>query len=234
MNETLKFILISLAVVAGLTGIAWGFERMFCKNRLRLSSPKYIATVAVSAALAGILMLLELPLLFLAPSFYKVDLSELPVLICTFYLGPVAGVLTEFFKILIKLMIKSSSTAFVGELANFVVGCALVMPASMIYHANRTRKSAIVGLAVGTAVMTVFGSLFNAVYLLPAFAEMFHMPLDAIIGMGTEINGSIDGIGTFVLFAVAPLNLIKGTVVSILCLLLYKRVEPIMFKRTAA
>ena len=231
MNETLKFVLISLGVVAGLTLIAWLFERRFCKDRLRLSSPKYIVTVAVSAALAGILMLLELPLLFLAPSFYKVDLSELPVLICTFYLGPVAGVLTEFFKILIKLMIKSSSTAFVGELANFVVGCALVMPASMIYHANRTRKNAIIGLIAGTLVMTVFGSLFNAIYLLPAFANMFHMPLDAIIGMGTEINGGITSVATFVLLAVAPLNLIKGIIVSILCLLLYKRIEPIMFKR---
>ena len=232
MNATTQFILICLAVVGGLLLLAWLFERFLCKDRLRLSSPKYIATVAVSAALAGILMLLEIPLLFLAPNFYKVDLSELPVLICTFYLGPVAGVLTEFLKILIKLLLKPSTTAFVGELANFVVGCALVMPASMIYHAKRTRTNAIVGLAAGTAVMAVFGSLFNAVYLLPAFAEMFHMPLDAIVEMGTQINGNITGLTTFVLFAVAPLNLIKGTVVSLLCLLLYKRVEPIMFKRS--
>ena len=231
MNATLEFLLISLAVVLGLIALVWGFERLFCRDRLRLSSPKYITTVAISAALAAILMLLEVPLLFLAPEFYKVDLSELPVLICTFYLGPVAGVLTEFLKILIKLLFKPSSTAFVGELANFVVGCALVMPASMIYHAKRTRVNAVVGLAAGTAVMAVFGSLFNAVYLLPAFAEMFHMPLDAIVEMGTKINGNISSISTFVLFAVAPLNLIKGTVVSLLCLLLYKRIEPIMFKR---
>lgn len=233
LNATTQFILICLAVVCGLLLVAWLFERFLCKDRLRLSSPKYITTVAVSAALAGVLMLLEIPLLFLAPSFYKVDLSELPVLICTFYLGPVAGVLTEFLKILIKLIFKPSTTAFVGELANFAVGCALVLPASIIYHCKRTKTTAVVGLAAGTGIMTVFGSLFNAVYLLPAFAEMFHMPLDDIVEMGTEINSGITGVGTFVLLAVAPLNLLKGLAVSLLTMLLYKRVQPIMFKRQA-
>ena len=232
MSATLQFVLICLAVVGGLLLLAWLFEHFVCKDRLRLSSPKYLTTVAVSAALAGVLMLLEIPLVFLAPSFYKVDFSELPVLICTFYLGPVAGVLTEFLKILIKLLFKASSTAFVGELANFAVGCALVLPASLIYHFRRTRGTAIAGLAVGTAVMTVFGSLFNAVYLLPAFAELFHMPLEKIVGMGTEINSGITGVSSFVLLAVAPLNLIKGTVVSLLAMLLYKRVQPLMFQRS--
>lgn len=232
MNATTQFILISLAVVGGLLVLAGLFEHFFCRDRLRLSSPKYITTVAVSAALAGLLMLLEVPLTFLAPNFYKVDLSELPALICTFYLGPVAGVLTEFLKILIKLIFKATTTAFVGELANFAVGCALVLPASIIYHCRRTRGGAIAGLLSGTLVMAVFGSLFNAVYLLPAFAEMFHMPLEAIVDMGTQINSGISSISTFVLLAVAPLNLVKGLVVSVLTMLLYKRVQPMMFKRS--
>ena len=232
MSATLKFVLICLAVVGGLLVLAALFERFFCKDRLRLSSPKYLTTVAISAALAGILMLVEVPLVFLAPNFYKVDLSELPVMICGFYLGPVAAVLTEFLKILIKLLLKSTSTAFVGELANFAVGCAMVLPASMIYHFRRTRTTALVGMGVGTLIMAVFGSLFNAVYLLPAFAEMFHMPLESLVAMGTEIHSGIHSVATFVLFAVAPLNLIKGLVVSILTMLLYKRVQPIMFKRS--
>lgn len=232
MNATTQFILISLAVVGGLLVLAGLFEHFFCRDRLRLSSPKYITTVAVSAALAGLLMLLEVPLTFLAPNFYKIDLSELPALICTFYLGPVAGVLTEFLKILMKLLFKATTTAFVGELANFAVGCALVLPASIVYHCRRTRGGAIAGLLSGTLVMTVFGSLFNAVYLLPAFAEMFHMPLEAIVDMGTQINSGISSISTFVLLAVAPLNLVKGLVVSVLTMLLYKRVQPVMFKRS--
>ncbi len=232
MSATVQFILICLAVVAGLVLLAWLFEHFFCKDRLRLSSPKYITTVAISSALAGLLMLLEIPLVFLAPNFYKVDLSELPVMICSFYLGPVAGVLTEFLKILIKLIFRPSTTAFVGELANFAVGCALVLPASMIYHFKRTRKTAVVGLATGTGIMAAFGSLFNAIYLLPAFSELYGWPLEAIIGEGTKINSAITDVGSFVLLAVAPLNLIKGLVVSLLTMLLYKRVQPIMFKRS--
>lgn len=231
MNATLAFVLICLGVVAGLLLLAWVFEHFRCRQHLRLSSPKYIATVGICSALAAVLMLLEFPLLFLAPEFYKLDFSELPVLICTFYLGPVAGVLTEFLKILLKLLFKGTSTAFVGELANFVVGCALILPATMIYHWKRTKKNALIGLAAGTLMMTVFGSFFNAVYLLPAFAQLFKIPLDVIIGMGTKINGSIRGVTSFVMLAVAPLNLIKGAAVSILTMLLYKRIEPIMFKR---
>ena len=112
------------------------------------------------------------------------------------------------------------------------MGCALVLPASIIYHCRRTRGGAIAGLLSGTLVMAVFGSLFNAVYLLPAFAEMFHMPLEAIVDMGTKINSGISSISTFVLLAVAPLNLVKGLVVSVLTMLLYKRVQPMMFKRS--
>ena len=232
LKATTQFILICFAVVAGLLILAALFEHFFCKNRLRLSSPKYITTVAVSAALAGMLMLLEIPLVFLAPNFYKVDLSELPVLICTFYLGPFAGVLTEFLKILLKLLLKASSTAFVGELANFSVGCALVLPASMIYYSMRTKRAAVAGLIVGTLFMSFFGSLFNAVYLLPAYSEMYNWPLPAIVAKGTEINSHITGVYSFVILAVAPLNLIKGTVVSVLTFLLYKRIQPIMFKRS--
>ena len=79
--------------------------------------------------------------------------------------------------------------------------------------------------------MTVFGSLFNAVYLLPKFSQLYGLPLDAIIGMGSKINGSIQSLQTFVLFAVAPLNLTKGIMISVLTLLLYKRVARPLFDR---
>ena len=152
------------------------------------------------------------------------------MLICTFYLGPVAGVLTEMFKVLIKLLLKGTTTAFVGDFANFAVGCSFILPASMIYHAKKSRKTALIGMLVGTLVMTIFGSLFNAVYLLPKFAALYGMPLDAIIGMGTQVNSRITNVSTLVLFAVVPFNLIKGVVDSILTGLLYKRISPILHK----
>ena len=132
-------------------------------------------------------------------------------------------------KILLKLLLKGTSTAFVGDFANFVVGCSLVLPAVIFYHVNKSRHSALIGLILGTLSMTVFGTAFNAVYLLPKFAQLYGIPLDAIIGMGTAIHSGVSGVSTFVLLCVAPLNLVKGTVVSLLTLLLYKRVARPLF-----
>ncbi len=104
----------------------------------------------------------------------------------------------------------------------------MILPATLIYHARKKKATAVIGSAAGTLCMTVFGTLFNAVYLLPTFAVMYGMPLEAIIGMGTEINSNITNVFTFVAFCVAPLNLLKGSVVSVLTFLLYKPLSPIL------
>ena len=161
------------------------------------------------------------------------DLSELPIMICTFYLGPVAGVIAEFLMVILKLLLKGTSTAFVGDFANFAVGCTFVLPASVIYHAKPSRKSALIGMIVGTLTMTVFGIAFNALYLIPKFAQLFHMELDKIVAMGTNVNSRITSLPTLVLYAVVPFNLLKGIVVSALTFLLYKRISPLMHKGDA-
>ena len=227
-QENVVFLATCLGIFVALALVAWGSEKVL-KVSSRLNTARTVSYIAMFSAIAAVLMLIEIPLFF-APSFYKIDLSEIPILICTFYLGPVAGVACEFLKILLKLMIKGTTTAFVGDFANFFVGCALVLPASIIYHAKKTRKMAITGLITGTAVMTIFGSFFNAVYMLPKFSQLFGRPLDVIIGMGTAVNSAINNVSTLVLFAVVPFNLLKGVVVSLLTLLLYKRVEKLFFR----
>ena len=223
VQDNLSFLLACLLVFAGLFLLAVLFERLLMKDRKKLSDTRYITYTAILSAIAGVLMLFEIPLFF-APSFYKLDLSELPVMICTFYLGPVAGVVSELIKVTLKLILKGTSTAFVGDFANFAVGCSFVLPASIVYHSRPSRKQAIWGLVTGTLVMTIFGSAFNAIYLLPKFAALFGMPLDVIVSMGTKVNSAITSVPTLVLFAVVPFNLLKGVVVSLLTMLLYKRV----------
>ena len=115
-----------------------------------------------------------------------------------------------------------------GELANFVIACVLVLPASVIYLVKKTRKNAIVGTIVGTLLMTVFGTAFNAVYLIPKFAQLYGIPLDSIIAMGTAINPSIHDITGLVILCVAPLNLLKGCLVSLITVLIYKKLSPIL------
>lgn len=229
-KENLSFLLVSLLIIVGIIVIAALAQKFLCKSIPKRRGARYVAFVAMFGAIAAVLMLFEIPLFF-APSFYELDLSEIPVLMCSFYLGPVAGVVCELLKIVIKLLLKGTSTLFVGDFANFVVGCTFVLPASIIYHFKKSKKSAIIGMSAGTAVMTVFGSLFNAVYLLPKFATIFGMPLEAIIGMGTQVNSAINSVSTLVLFAVVPFNLLKGIVVSVATFFLYKRLEPIFFRK---
>ena len=230
--ENLQFFLVSAAVFALILGLAVLAERHLCKDRKQFSNTHYISYTAIFSAISGVLMLMEIPLFF-APGFYKLDISEMPVLICTFYLGPVAGVTAELLKVIVKLLIKGTSTAFVGDFANFVVGCSFILPASIIYHARPGKKTALVGMGVGTLVLTVFGSLFNGFYLIPKFAVLFGMPMDAIVAMGTKVNAAITDVWTLVAFAVVPFNLVKGVAVSALTFLLYKRISPILHKNDA-
>ncbi|MBR6325387.1 MAG: ECF transporter S component [Lachnospiraceae bacterium] len=220
-----------LLVIAAIFAIAYMLEKM---SQFRNEGPhkifntRKIAMIGMFSAIAVVLMMFEIPVPF-APSFYKLDLSELPILIGTFAFGPVSGVMMEFVKILLKLLIKGTSTAFVGELANFAVGCTLILPASVIYHFHKTRKQALIAVTTGTLVMTFFGTFFNAVYLLPAFSRLYGMPLETLIGMGEAIFPSIAGsITRFVIFCVAPLNLIKGLINSLVTLFVYKKLSPIL------
>ena len=228
-KDNLSFLMVCAAVFVVILLLAKVFEKYRMPVQRRAKGARYIAYVGMFSAMAGALMLLEIPLFF-APSFYKMDLSELPVLLCSFYLGPVAGVTTEFLKVVIKLLLKGTSTAFVGDFANFAVGCVFILPASMIYHARKSKRSAILGMVIGTAVMAVFGSAFNAVYLIPKFAQLFGMPVDVIVSMGTGINPRIVSVGTLALYAVVPFNLLKGFIDSVLTFLLYKRLEKVFFK----
>ena len=113
------------------------------ESKERILSTRKIAMIGMFSAISAILMLFEFPMPF-APDFYKLDFSELPALIGTFAFGPVAGVMIEFCKILIKLLIKGTGTAFVGELANFAVGCSFILPAGIIYLFRKTKKMAVV------------------------------------------------------------------------------------------
>lgn len=228
IQKNLTFFLVCIAIVVALALLARLAER-FMPEKRKVTPARRVTIIGICAAIATVLHVLDFPLLFLAPEFYKLDFSELPVLLCGFFLGPSATVACEGIKILLKLVLKSTSTAFVGDFANFVVDCSLVLPATIIYHTHKSRHSALIGLAVGCICMTVFGSAFNAVYLLPKFAQLYGMPLDTIIAMGTKINGNIHNVSTFVLICVAPLNLIKSAAVSVLTLLLYKRVARPLF-----
>ena len=189
----------------------------------RLLSTKNIAVMGMLGALAAVLMLFEVPLPFIAPSFYGLDLSEVPILVGTFALGPVAGAVMEVVKILIKLVLKPTSTGFVGEFANLVFGCSMVLPAGLIYRFHKTKKSAMIAMAVGTVIMAAVGIVGNALVMIPFFANF--LPLENILAAGAAINPAVGNVWTFAVFCVGPFNVIKGIIVSVITALVYKRVS---------
>ncbi|MEZ3488316.1 MAG: ECF transporter S component [Lachnospiraceae bacterium] len=196
------------------------------KTRSR-TNVRRMAQMGMLAAISVVLMLFEIPLPF-APAFYEIDFSEVPVMVGCFTMGPVAGAGIELLKILLNLAINGTDTAGVGEFANFLIGCALIVPAAVIYKKKRTKAGAITGMIVGTAFMTVVGCFLNAFVLLPAYAKAFGMPMDALIGMGAAVNSHITSLATFAVFAVAPFNLLKGFLVSVIVLLIYKKISPVL------
>ena len=189
----------------------------------KLLNVRNVVLMGMFGAIGAVLMLFEFPLPFLAPSFYGLDLSEIPVLVGTFAMGPVAGAVTEMVKILIKLVLKPTSTGFVGEFANFCIGCALVLPAGIIYKLRKTKQGAIIGMVTGTVCMALVGAVLNALVMLPFYSNF--MPLEAILQAGAAINPAIGSVWTFVFLAVAPFNLIKGALVSLITALVYKRIS---------
>lgn len=197
---------------------------MKSKNNL---TTRMITQIGMLGAIAVVLMLFEIPLPF-APSFYEIDFSEVPVLIGCFAMGPLAGALIELVKIILNFLINGTMTAGVGEIANFIIGCSFCVPAGIIYKKNKTRNGAILGMIFGTVFMTVLGCFVNAYILLPTYAAAFKMPIDGLIAMGTAVNESINSLLTFVMLAVVPFNLLKGILVSIIVLCIYKKISLIL------
>ena len=229
--DNTMFVLQCIMIAAVLVAAAYGAEKYLKKRNKdpeRILTTRKIAMIGIFSAIATVLMWIEFPIPLIAPPFYELDFSELPALIGAFAFGPVAGVMIEFCKVVLKLITKGTSTAFVGDLANFVIGCSFILPSSIIYMFKKSKRNAIAACVAGTLCMAVFGSAFNGIYLLPAFAKLYGMPLDVIIRMGTEINGFITNIPTFVIFAVAPMNLIKGGCVSLITMFVYKPLSPIL------
>lgn len=225
VTENVTFLVVSIVMILAVYLLALGIEKR-CKIRLRSEKTKVkrLTVIAMFAAIAAILMFFEFPLWF-APAFYEMDFSEVPALIGAFMFGPTAGVAIEALKELLKIVLKGTTTAFVGDLANFIIGCSFVIPASAVYFIKKSRKSAIVGIVAGGVIMIAVGSLMNAFYLLPKFSQLYGLPMDALIAMGTKVNAGIHSIFTLVALAVTPFNALKALIVGMITIVLYKYIS---------
>jgi len=176
--------------------------------------------IAILAAAACILDLLQIPVV----AFYKLDFSNVPVLLGTFAMGVVPGSLILVLKCVIGLI--HTSSMGIGKLADLIMSLAMVIPAGLIYHRNKTRKSAIVGMLIGTLCMTVVGVLVNKWILLPFYMTAFHMDMTGIINYA-KVAG-VDTEWKLLLLITGPFNLLKGIVLSLITGLIYKPLSPVL------
>jgi len=184
--------------------------------------------ISLLSVMAFLLMYIEIPIPIF-PEFLKIDISDLPALLGAFALGPIAGVIIELFKNILHGML-AGKTAFVGELANFLVGGCLVFVSGYIYKAKKSKGGAVIALLIGTMAMSIFAGILNYFVILPLYESVLGFPVDAVVGMGTKINHNIKDLNTFIIFSIIPFNILKGIVVSAVTLGIYKRVSPLLHK----
>ena len=200
----------------------------FNRKRRNWVSTRTITITALLASISYILAFIEFPVP-LSPSFARMDLSDIPALIGAFVFGPVTGVIIELIKNVLQLL--STSTAGVGELANFLIGASYVWIAGFIYKYTRTKKGAISAYIISSIVMGVVATIVNYFILLPLF-ETF-MPLDQLIASFSEFLPFIQTKLDVVLYNVLPFNIIKGLVVGLVTMVVYKKLTPVLKGETS-
>ena len=194
-------------------------------NRKSTLSVQYMTRIAILGALSAILFMIEIPVV----AFYKLDVSTLPALLGAFSMGPWAGLAILAIKDVFGLL--HSGTMYVGELADFIMGAAFILPAALIYRHKKSRKTALLGVITGTVAMTIVGVLVNWLIMIPFYMTAFGMPMESIIGMAQSAMPFVDTEWELLMYVTAPFNLLKGVVLSALTFLLYKRLSPLLHVR---
>lgn len=197
-------------------------------NKVNSSSmirTKDMTKVGMLSVIAFILMYFQLPITFVAPPFMKLDISDLPVLMGAFTMGPVFGIIIAALKNILHIVFKGTMTAGIGELSNFIISSTFAFVSAYFYRKHRTYKGAIISLTLGVLAMTALAMLSNYFVVFPLYAKV--MPMDAIIAMGSAITSKITGLFTMMIYSVLPFNLIKGFTTSAVMMLVYKKISPI-------
>lgn len=199
------------------------------KNNTRTLSTRNMVIIAMMSAISLVLMMVDFSVPF-APSFLKMDISDLPAILVTFMMGPVEGIIVAVIKVILKLVVKGTDTAFVGEIFNVVGAASYVLPAALVYHFKKGKSGAILAMLAGTIVVSVTSIFGNLYVTFPMFSKLYGIPMDAIISMGTAVNSHITNLFTMMLFAVMPFNLFKYGIVSIITFFVYKRLKNVLFR----
>ena len=196
-------------------------------KRTKFLSTSTLVKISILSAIGYILMFISIPLPMLFPDFLKIDISDLTALLGGVALGPMAGITIAFLKNLLQFITGMSTTGGVGEFANFLIGGSFVFTVSYIYSKKRNVSGVIIGLISGIIIMTIVGCIANYFIILP-FYSTIGFSIDAVVSMGSKINPAIKDKLTFVIWIIAPFNILKSGLMSLLTLPMYKKTEKIL------
>lgn len=194
------------------------------------SRARSLTVTAMLSAIAFLLMLMEFPLPMLIPSFVKLDLSDLPALLAAFSLGPLYGAAVSFLKNLLFCLLHGSSSAYVGEGFNFLMGAVFAMTAGYLYRRKKTRQRALWGSLAAAAVMALLSVPLNYFVVYPAYVVCYRLPLETIIGMYQAILPSADSLLKCLLIFNMPFTFCKGLLNVAVCFLIYKPLSPLLHR----
>ena len=199
------------------------------KNTKVKFTTQMLCFIGLFGALSTVLMLFKLPLPF-APAFMKLDVAELPAIMGSFMFGPLAGFCIVVVKLALNLLINGTDSMYVGELSNLLLSSIYVLSASLLYKRKKTKKRAAVSLAVGVVTTSVIALFSNTFFIFPAYAVVYGLSMDKIVGMASAVNPLVHDTFTMMLFSVLPFNLIKYGVVSAITFLVYKKLHLFILK----
>ena len=185
----------------------------------RVNVRKLVLT-ALFAAIAFVLHLFRFPLPFMPP-FMDYDLSGIPEMFGAFTLGPISGVTIVVLKNLLKLSVQGTGSAFTGEIQNFILSCAYILPACLIHQRGYTRKTALVGAIVGTAFCAIVAVFSNMFFIIPFYARAFGFSMDQVIASTRAVNRFVDSPAMFIALGIIPFNVIKCGITTILAYVAY-------------
>ena len=194
----------------------------------KVLTTKNLTMIAMLSAIAAVLMIFEIQLPF-SPSFVKFDFSDLPVMLGGFLIGPFAGGIIAFMKILLHFLLNGTTSFFVGDLSNLLLTLSFVLPASFIYQQKKTKKTAIQGLLVSIICTSLLAIIFNLFLIFPLYLKVLNLKMVDLINMIHVVNPLVKDVFTMIVFSLLPFNFFKYSIVSMITMLSYKKLS-ILFK----
>lgn len=194
----------------------------------KVLTTKNLTMIAMFSAIYAVLMVFEIQLPF-SPSFVKFDFSDLPVMLGGFLIGPFAGGIIAFMKILLHFLLNGTTSFFVGDLSNLLLTLSFVLPASFIYQQKKTKKTAIQGLLVSIICTSLLAIIFNLFLIFPLYLKVLNLKMVDLINMIHVVNPLVKDVFTMIVFSLLPFNLFKYSIVSMITMLSYKKLS-ILFK----